>query len=293
MGKDKWLLLTFCSNGKQLCMGSGQDIWISSVAGLEATDYSIVCSNNSQLDGGFVASRQMLPRVIEVTFSHTNGTEEDLQRISSFFNPKHSGTLTVDWAFGKRMIDYDVKKFRIVRRDNLWSKYRLEVELLCADPVFYSTDNFGKNLAGVIPMFAFPLAIKKSGSVVSCKIFNQESNFFNNGDLKSGIMVKFIAQRGTVTNPRFANLTNGGFIQIGTTARPFNMKVGDELIIDTRTRSKAITLNGENAYLYINRQSTSLELDVGDNILRYDAAGNMINLDVFLYYTPQYLGCVV
>ena len=68
------------------------------------------------------------------------------------------------------------------------------------------------------------------------------------------------------------------------------MQKGDVLIVDTDRRHQVIELNGMNVYQKIDRMSEPFELDVGSNYLMYDADENYSNLDVWLYYTPRYLG---
>ena len=65
---------------------------------------------------------------------------------------------------------------------------------------------------------------------------------------------------------------------------------GDTLIVDTNSGKKRVTLNGENVFHKIDRQSSFFQLSVGDNVLEYNAEENYTNLNVKLYYTPKYLG---
>jgi hypothetical protein len=41
---------------------------------------------------------------------------------------------------------------------------------------------------------------------------------------------------------------------------------------------------------YIDLQTTFLQLDIGDNLLRYDAESGLDNLEVAIYFTPKYVG---
>ena len=52
-----------------------------------------------------------------------------------------------------------------------------------------------------------------------------------------------------------------------------------------------ILLNGENAMMKMDRTSDlTFALTPGDNLLCYEAADGRSNMDVRLYYTPEYLG---
>ena len=67
--------------------------------------------------------------------------------------------------------------------------------------------------------------------------------------------------------------------------------MGDILRISTIPRQKEILINGSNAITDMDRMSDlSLSIMPGDNVLEYDAENGMTNMDVRLYYTPEYLG---
>jgi len=72
------------------------------------------------------------------------------------------------------------------------------------------------------------------------------------------------------------------------------MAAGEKIVITTHTGQKRVEkeLNGvlENAFNWWDDGSTFMQLDVEDNLLRYNAEENVDNLEVSIYYTPQYLG---
>ena len=72
------------------------------------------------------------------------------------------------------------------------------------------------------------------------------------------------------------------------------MVAGEVIKVNTNIGSKKITkvLSGveTNILNYIDLNSVFLQLDVGDNLFRYDAEENLNNLEVSIYYNPYYLG---
>ena len=72
------------------------------------------------------------------------------------------------------------------------------------------------------------------------------------------------------------------------------MSAGEIITINTAFGEKRVEscLNGitTNAFNYIDFNSTFLQLDIGDNLFRYNADLNIDNLEVSIYYMPQYLG---
>jgi hypothetical protein len=182
-------------------------------------------------------------------------------------------------------------------------KLGILVDLICPDPYMLNVDNFGKNMANITPLFAFPWraltakvedttiypetvrGLLLGGMTTGYRTLHKEVVLANDGDVPTGVIIRFTATRGSVTNPKITNTATGEYMRVVV-----NMAEGDVLTIDTNERNQIITLNGVNCYQKIDRRSTPFLLAVGDNYLEYDADENYTNLDVNLYYTPKYLG---
>lgn len=113
-------------------------------------------------------------------------------------------------------------------------------------------------------------------------------NVANNSDVETGMRVEFKALA-TLTNPSLLNVNTGEFIKVVK-----GMVVGEVISVSTYFGNKKITstLNGvtTNIFNYIDFNSTFLQLDVGDNLFRYDATTGIDNLEISIYYMPMYLG---
>ena len=111
---------------------------------------------------------------------------------------------------------------------------------------------------------------------------------YNAGDVSTGMRIKFTAL-GVLENPVLLNVETGEFIQINRT-----MQAGDVITVNTEYGNKGAALerNGEviDCFKDIDVDSTFMTLGIGDNIYRYDAASGVDNLEVSIYYNPQYLG---
>ena len=177
-------------------------------------------------------------------------------------------------------------------------------DLLCPDPYMLNVDNFGKNMANISPLFAFPWMVLGSrmtsgkldyppearglllgGMTMGYRTLHKEVVLSNDGDVPTGVQIQFVATRGPVTNPKITNTGTGQYMRVKVA-----MQKGDVLLIDTNDSHQTITLNGVNYYQHIDRKSDPFELAVGDNYLEYDADENYTNLDVNLFYRPKYLG---
>lgn len=136
--------------------------------------------------------------------------------------------------------------------------------------------------------FSFELELVESGIEIGHREPSLIVNVLNSGDVECGIRVEFKALA-TLTNPSILNVNTGEYVKINKT-----MSAGEVISVSTYFGDKRIeaTLDGVtiNAFNYIDFQSTFLQLNTGDNLFRYNADANIDNLEVSIYYQPQYLG---
>lgn len=292
-------------NGKTLRMGPNEDIDITKVTGLESSELELSTSDNALVDGASVDGKKIKPRPIhiEASFRSNKNNPENRARVIQFFNPKYTGRALITNMGVSRNIEYELEGWTFGTTQNMDNKLRILVDLICPDPYMLNVDNFGKNMANISPLFAFPwrvLAVRATdklnyppkarglmlgGMTMGYRTLHKEVILSNDGDVPTGVQIQFIATRGSVTNPKITNTGTGQFMRVKVV-----MQQGDVLLIDTNDRHQVITLNGVNCYQRIDRQSEPFQLAVGDNYLEYDADGNYTNLDVNLFYTPKYLG---
>jgi hypothetical protein len=136
--------------------------------------------------------------------------------------------------------------------------------------------------------FEFDLEITDDGIEMEHRETSLIVNVLNKGDVECGMRVVFKALA-SLTNPSILNVNTGEYIKINKA-----MIAGEVISIVTYFGAKKVEslLNGisTNAFNYIDFQSTFLQLDTGDNLMRYDADTGLDNLEVNIYYMPQYLG---
>lgn len=72
------------------------------------------------------------------------------------------------------------------------------------------------------------------------------------------------------------------------------MVAGDVVEINTSYGSKRARLTRQgvvsNVYRYLDVDSTFMQLDVGDNVFRYNADTGLDNLECSIYFSPKILG---
>lgn len=299
------LTIELTCNGKTLRMGPGEDIDITAVSGLESSEVEISTSDNALVDGASVDGKKIKPRPIhiEASFRSSKNNPENRAKVIKFFNPKYTGKALITNMGVSRNIEYELEGWTFAASKNMDSKLKILVDLLCPDPYMLNVDNFGKNMANISALFAFPWRVLSTRSVgklnypeearglmlggmtTGYRTLYKEVVLANDGDVPTGVQIQFVATRGPVTNPKITNTGTGQYMRVNAA-----MQQGDILLIDTNDRHQVITLNGANYYQHIDRKSEPFKLAVGDNYLEYDADENYTNLDVNLFYTPKYLG---
>ena len=300
------LTIELTCNGKTLRMGPGEDIDITAVTGLESSELDISTSDNALVDGASVDGKKIKPRPIhiEASFKSNKNNPENRANVIKFFNPKYTGKALITNMGVSRNIEYELEGWTFASVRNMDNKLKILVDLLCPDPYMLNVDNYGKNMANISALFAFPWRMLSTrmtsgkldypdkargmllgGMTMGYRTLYKEVVLANDGDVPTGVQIQFVATRGPVTNPKITNTGTGQYMRVNVA-----MQQGDILLIDTNDRHQVITLTGVNYYQHIDRKSEPFKLAVGDNYLEYDADENYTNLDVNLFYTPKYLG---
>lgn len=281
--------------------GERREFGITKIEGLESSELEVATTDNALADGSTVAGKRIRSRVIhlEATLRDDRQNAMQRQRIIKFFNPKYTGTLTAEHSGTKRKTAYELEGWTFAATDSVNGRLSVVVDLKCPDPFFKNLDDFGRNMAEVSRQIAFPWRVVREkvrvpapygamglpGQITGYRSLTRKVYLPNDGDVPAPLRIHFTAERGPCANPKILLDGTGKFVRVR-----ISMQKGDVLVVDTDRRHQVIELNGVNVYQKIDRMSDPFELAVGENYLMYDADENYSNLDVWLYYTPQYLG---
>ena len=282
---DKYIDIKLECNGKILEIGKDKLYKLINIEGISSSEYSVDIVNNAQFDGGTVKSKRVESRLITITaeYPSTEDTETRRQNLIRFFNPYLTGKLYVNYSGVKRVINYEVAGFKD-SRENLYDPLKFIINLICPNPFFKDEREFSKNMAGKINSITVPFTIPASGMIMSAKVLRQEATIINNGDKDTGLIISFMA-KGEVSNPKIENLTTGKFLRIVVDLMP-----GDILTINTNKGNKRIELNGKNISQKMDRSSSFIDMQVGENILKYSADKGYTNLNVYPKWTAEFFG---
>lgn len=174
--------------------------------------------------------------------------------------------------------------------NELFAKF--QITGTCPNPLFSEIDERKETFVTTAPAFRFPLVMAPASEDKGV-VFGKRSNSLlvkvhNKGSVQVGMKLVFKAT-GTVVNPRVTNIGTQEEFLVNKT-----LVSGEEIIINTNIGEKSLrgrVGGGDyvNYYQYKDLFSSWLKLDVGDNLFSYGAESGIDNLDVFVYFTNQFL----
>jgi len=275
--------------GQSIKLGDSPPFLVTKIDGLGSVQNEIQRQSAPGQDGATVTSSALAERnlVIEgvILAPDVDWYRRQLLRA---FNPKLGGTLRYERGDVKREIEV-IPEMAPVFPSDYSKKYQLfALTLLCPSPFWQSIEKMKAEIAIWRGAFEFPLELVEEGIEVGFREPSLIVNIFNLGDVSCGMEIRFKALA-TVENPSLFNVNTREELKINKT-----MTAGEVIIVTTHFGNKRVEshLNGavSNAFNWLDLGSTFLQLAPGDNLFRYDADEGLDNLEVDIYYIPQYLG---
>ena len=263
------------------------------VEGISGVTSVIYSTNSMGQHGDTYVGQRIEARDIDVV-GHINTRDkaqalELRRRMLKIFNPELSATLVYEYGGFKRVIDcraYGEPK--ILKKEVL---YEFDLQIECLNPFWREEEETKEDIASWVAAWHFPCVIEKDNIKSMIYGYRAESvivDCYNEGDVSTGMRIRFTAL-GTVSNPILLNVDTEEFIQINAT-----MKTGDVIEINTKYGSKGAKLIRDGVetdyFRYIDVDSTFMQLAIGDNMFRYDAASGVNSLEVSIFYSKEFLG---
>lgn len=281
------------SKGMELEISKTIPFLLSKKEGLiKGADFNINSSKSLGQDGETPSTSSFNPKDLDFEFEIFS-TDFDMlkantEKVIEIFNPKLCpATLIYEEGSIRRFIKVMLDGIPSFGEGTGIYCRKVQISMTAYSP-FWIEEEEKFQIGSLVKTFRFPikiLPIMKFGHIERSLIFNAN----NRGHINSGMKIEFLAARGTVTNPSIVNINTQKMMKINKM-----MELGEKIIVTTDYDNKNIVsiLNGSEtkALKYIDFRSKFLELDVGDNLFRYDADGNLDNLEVSVYYTPKFLG---
>lgn len=288
--------LTFtAANGQQIKMDT-RPFRLLTLQGAGAVQTDIQTQKAPYQDGATYIDALLEPRFLLLDVAIMAESSEQLyqhrRKLAQVFNPKLGpGLLRYEYDGGAKEIEAVAElapEFPTGRDNRAPGFQRAILSLVCPSPFWRDIVTTKAEVAIWRGALEFPLELVEEGIEIGFREPSLIVNIENPGDVACGMEVKFKALA-TVVNPLLFNVNTREFIQINKT-----LTAGEVLTVTTHFANKRVETykNGitSNAFNWIDLESTFLQLDPGDNLLRYDADDGLDNLEVDIYYNPQYVG---
>ncbi len=151
------------------------------------------------------------------------------------------------------------------------------IYLLCHNPFWLEPFYESREMSYIMGGLSFNLTLPTS---FSSRGFRRKAT--NDGDVSTPVEIEF---KGPAINPTVTNETTGEFILVNR-----ELGEGDVLTVSTTFGEKYVRINGENAFHYIDLDSTFWQLVPGENILSYASNNDSINTKVTVRWKNRYIG---
>lgn len=245
--------------------------------------------------GVYVTGTSLGTRDVEVVGWIIADTEAQMtdrkSMLNRFINPQQS----IELSYGTYKLIFlpntSIKySASLVENNEVICKFKISG--MAADPLFKDTNEDKVSAASTKAMFHFPLIINSADQNPPVILFGVREpslivKVFNSGAVSTGMRIVFKAV-GTLTGPSLINVYTQEYFKINKT-----MYAGETIDVVTVIGEKKVIaqINGVeiNYFKYRDLDSTWLQLDVGDNLFRYDADAGVDNLEVYIYFSNRYL----
>jgi phage-related protein len=269
-------------DGKSLDIGKDTDYRLIDIEGIDHSDYELNISNNTQADGGFVTNKRVQTRPISMNVAYVGSEKEaERKRLISFFNPKKSGVIIANFNGVERAIEYEIESFKS-KLTNIYEDLIFTVDFICPNPFWKDLIDSGEEIISWTGGISFPFSFNAMFATKG----EPSKKVINYGDVEAPVEITF---KGPAINPKIVNNVTGEFVRVKK-----QLSSDDTLVINTEVGNKKveiIKLDGsrQNAFNYIDLNSTFLQLKVGDNLFEYSTEG-LEPSSVSIRYKNRYLG---
>ena len=223
-------------------------------------------------------------RTIKAILTNRNLNKLMRDVVQRFFGVKRKFKVIVNYDGNSKYCEGRVIAFALPT-ENIYDLLELKVTILSTQPYLLSIDEFGQNIAEIQPRFGMPyVSLVGEGFLFGVFKFAKKVPLFNDGDVETFLKVVFVA-KGTVKNPEI--IKDDCFIKINDT-----LQNEDVVIIDLVKEPPVVEKNGKSIIGKLDRNSDleKMKLNVGENIIQYNALAGSDNMEVIIYYNKRYGG---
>lgn len=263
------------NSGEMLNLSTNPNYTVYKVEGLQPPAVTISSSKKSTQDGSTINRLSVEQRNIVIYAAINGNIEANRINLYRYFPLKQ--TVTVYFKNGTRDVCIE-GLVELIECDLFAERQVAQISLICPQPYFKAVDEVCSYFSEIVSLFEFPFSIPESGMEFSRISTNIRKSIINTGDVESGIIISLYAV-GAVVNPVIYDVFSRTHIALN-----IEMQTDDQIVINTNTGSKSITLirNGESSNImgYMKPDSKWLSLKTGDNVFTYEAESGSSNLQI-------------
>jgi len=275
--------------GQSVDFGRRSHFLITNVDGVFGAKGDIATFSTYRQDGAGVSNKRIPTRDVDIGGRILRDVIKTRIHMLEVFNPKLEGTLRLTRGGFVRVLNCVVEKAPDFssRRGDVF-----KIGFMAPNPYWQEERARRVDIATWIGAFEWPVEVPiETGIEFGYRTESRVINVHNDGDAETGMRVLFTAA-GTVLNPSLVEVITYRQIRINAT-----LYSGDQVSVTTGYGQKraeirrAGHMQWSNAIDLIDHGTSEfLQLQPGDNLLRYAADDGESMLSVAVFHTPQYVG---
>lgn len=266
-------------NGDSITFDYAGGFLISKPSGIDTLSVSLSQAQGIDQVGATIQSTNIQPRPVTIVGCLVGDAQAvNKNKLLSVVRPDIGGKLYADDYY---LSVYPTATPVIEPKDRL---ARFQFSMLAPYPYWCRDDSASATLSGVQKLFKLPCNFSKTyrfGELMQ----TQFMNVANHGQVPIPYTATFVA-KGDVVNPKITNATTGKFLLVKKT-----LVSGERLVVEiTHERTYVTSSVDGDCRGALSLASNLFRLDVGDNVLKPEAASGLDNLQVDVDFATEIVG---
>ena len=266
-------------NGDSITFDYAGGFLISKPSGIDTLSVSLSQAQGIDQVGATIQSTNVQPRPVTIVGCLVGDAQDvNKNKLLSVVRPDIGGKLYADDYY---LSVYPTATPVIEPKDRL---ARFQFSMLAPYPYWCRDDSASATLSGVQKLFKLPCNFSKTyrfGELMQ----TQFMNVANHGQVPIPYTATFVA-KGDVVNPKITNATTGKFLLVKKT-----LVSGERLVVEiTHERTYVTSSVDGDCRGALSLTSNLFRLDVGDNVLKPEAASGLDNLQVDVDFATEIVG---
>lgn len=266
-------------NGDSITFDYSGGFLISKPSGIDTLSVSLAQAQGIDQVGATIQSTNIQPRPVTIVGCLVGDAQDaNKNKLLSVVRPDIGGKLYADDYY---LSVYPTATPVVEPKDRL---ARFQFSLLAPYPYWCKDGSASATLSGIQKLFKLPCNFSKTyrfGELMRTQFMNVP----NRGQVPIPYTATFIA-KGDVVNPKITNATTGKFLLIKKT-----LVSGERLVVEiTHERTYVTSSVDGDCRGALSLTSNLFRLDVGDNVLKPEAASGLDNLQVDVDFATEIVG---